>query len=146
MTDVSFGQSPTTVSARLAEFILRGAEVGGDVRTVSGWARAVGASSSSLRQCCRLAGVKPKDARDFTRVLGALQRADKSDRLSVVLDVADPRTLSALLSRAGIADQQAQQAAAVETFLEQQSFIPSHCPAVGRIRSLLTARRPTGHV
>ena len=94
---------PGCAAERWALHVLKGCRSSGDVKTLTQWALSAGVSYTSLRESCRLVGIRPHDARDFTRVLRAVinsqgQQCDPE----VLLDVSDSRTLATLFERAGL--------------------------------------------
>ncbi len=72
-----------------------------DFKTIDEWARTVGVSGGSLREMCRLLKIQPHDARDLARLFRAIHLAGPSGHFELMLDVADSRTLRALLDRVG---------------------------------------------
>ena len=135
--------SPETTSAarRLAIYIVRGSRVDGDLRTLGQWAHLLGVSYNSLRGCCMVAGARPRDARDFTRALGAVRRLRQTSRaasLGSFLDVADPRTLAAFLQRAGLRPTGNSSRALLDQFLEGQALLRPESETVRVLRSLLS--------
>jgi hypothetical protein len=76
-----------------------------DPRTVRTWSRSIGLCETQLRVTCRMAGFSAKASLDFARLLRAVVLQQNSDwSLGDYLDLADGRTLSRLLSRAGVDD------------------------------------------
>lgn len=75
-----------------------------DPHTLRLWARAAGASGSTLRSLCRAAHTSAKDSLDFARLLRAVvvgQSLDDWD-LANLLNVSDSRTLMRLIARGGL--------------------------------------------
>lgn len=128
---------PGSVAERWAMYVLKACGSDRDLKTLDDWATCVGVSYSSLRECCGLAGIRPHDARDFTRVLRVLINAhrDHSDP-KLLLDVSDERTLETLLTRAGLGDSEAI-SISVQQFLESQRFIPLDNAGLRILRTLL---------
>jgi CheY-like chemotaxis protein len=76
-----------------------------DPRTLSGWAELIPCPPSVLRSRCRAAGLTPRRALLFARLLRAVaRRQDGSRALENFVDVVDRRTLAALLTSAGFDD------------------------------------------
>jgi hypothetical protein len=92
------------VLTRWAEAVAKGMECPDDPKSVAEWARFIGTSDASLRELCSLAGLSPERSRTLVRVLRAVHLARRSGRMEPWewLDVADQRTLSRLLSAAGV--------------------------------------------
>jgi ActR/RegA family two-component response regulator len=91
-----------------------------DVPTVLAWCALIGRSKSSVSALCELIGVAPKAALDLARVLRAMRTSATSDVRETFL-VADPRTVTRLLERAGsLAIASAQ---GPVNFLDRQQFI-----------------------
>lgn len=130
-----------SVAWRLASLMALGCEARGDVKTISLWARHAGVSYSGLTELCRLAGVKPRHARDFVRVLRCVIHARlERCQLDHLLAIADRRTLKRLLNTAGLTPRLEWKALTVATFLDRQRFIPSDNPALAILRRLLGVR------
>lgn len=129
---------PHSVADRWATYVWRSCcTFKGDLKTLSEWAKCIGVSYSSLCETCRLLGVRPHDARDFTRVLGAIVTAARVGcPADVMLDVSDRRTLRRLLSRAAV-DFGQHTPSALE-FLGTQQFIPAHNPGVVALNVLMS--------
>jgi hypothetical protein len=120
-----------SVVDRWASLVVMGARAAEDLRTLALWARYVGVSYSSLAELCRLVGVRPHDARDFVRILRALQLSDgRRGSVEMMLDIADRRTAQRLLSRAGVGET----LPSIELFLLSQTFIPVDTPTWHAVR------------
>ena len=93
-----------------------------DVSNIATWATQAGVSSGALKTWCTVAGVHARDSLDFGRVLRVVKRhhgrvCDWHNAMAIV----DPRTLTKLLIRAGIAKDA--RLPDVATFLVDQRFI-----------------------
>jgi hypothetical protein len=107
------------------------------LRTLADWAKLAGVSYTSLREICYLLHIRPHDARDFARVLRAVLRSS-SDGWDPArfLDIADRRTMSALLEKSGLRNPEASRSL-LDQFLENQSFIDPANAGVLRLMALL---------
>src|SRR5215216_5384576 len=113
------GNGPTH---RLAVAVARMCYEQNDVRNIAEWARVTGTNRTSLIELCRRCRVRPRDCRDFMRVLRALSAAGgRIDQVEVTLDVGDFRTLRKMLSRAGLVGCELGQTIALGDFLDRQS-------------------------
>lgn len=109
----------------------------GDLRTLRAWARHSGVSYSSLRECCRLAGLKPHGAHAFVRVLRTILHSRVSGGpAEVLLEVRDRRTLDRLLHRAGLADKDRIEVSFGD-FVRGQRFVNHDHPALVALATLL---------
>jgi len=118
-------EHPRSSAHRWATYVLKACEAGDDLRTLEDWARCTGVSYSTLCEACRIVGIQPHVARDFTRLLRAMIKSSVYRcNPSVLLDVSDRRTLKALLERAGPAFGSGN-AASISHFIEQQRFVPN---------------------
>lgn len=139
-TDVAYparhsSQAGDAVS-RLVEHFGRTLTANRDLKTLGAWADHIGVSVTMLRQACYLAHVPPHDARDFVRVLVAVVRAQKMGcDLDLLFDIADSRTLHALLIKAGLAGRTAN--ASVGEFLARQQFVPTGHEVLRLLREAL---------
>lgn len=96
-----------------------------DPRTLKDWAYEVGVSSSTLREWCRLAHLKPKSALDFARLLRAVTLAHRIGRLPEdLLDISERRTLLRLFQRASLGA--GRPAPTTTEFLVSQTLIQNH--------------------
>lgn len=96
-----------------------------DPRTLTDWGHMIGSSTSRLRETCYLAGVQPRRALDFTRVLRLVLfslRMSSWDPANV-LDVADQRSIGALLRRGNAEFLKSSRLFSVEDFLNRQCFV-----------------------
>jgi CheY-like chemotaxis protein len=125
-----------SVADRWARLVLGTIDADCDPKTLTIWARAVGASRSVISECCRLVHVAAHDARDFARVLRVICRSGERWQPEAVLDLADPRTLRKLLARSGLAGT-AGRTPTMPQFLEQQRWIPKANAGLVALRSLL---------
>jgi len=115
--------SSSDVAHRWAALVIRALEGDRDVRTVEDWARRSGVSAGTLREVCRILGIRPHDARDLARLLNALLRAHRHQTtVESMLDVSDRRTLERLLVGAGLEGQP--RLLTVTAFLDRQRWIP----------------------
>ena len=126
-----------SAAGRWARYVADACASEEDFKTLGSWARFIGVSCSSLCESCRMLGIRPRDARDFARMLRALIQA-AAHRCSplVLLDVSDRRTLRNLLERTGLRNATTVPVS-VDEFLEAQRLIPRHHEEVKLLRSLL---------
>jgi hypothetical protein len=126
-----------SAAGRWARYVANACSSEDDFRTLSSWARFIGVSCSSLCESCRMLGIRPRDARDFTRMLRALIHA-AAHRCSplVLLNVSDRRTLRNLLERSGLRNV-ATAPLSVDGFLETQQFVPRDREEVRLLRLIL---------
>jgi hypothetical protein len=97
-------------------------------------------SYSSLSDLCKMAGLRPKDCRDFARVLRAVVQADRQGcQFEMLLDVADWRTLKHLADSAGLHLGQAPGANSVAVLLRTQQFIDQQHPVLKGLEGQLAA-------
>lgn len=76
-----------------------------DPRTLVEWGRLCGLSASSIKVRCRTAGLRPKTALDFCRLLRIVvsdEPGTRDRRTLGQLDIIDERTIRRLLRRVGI--------------------------------------------
>jgi hypothetical protein len=131
---------PTSAAERWAIYVLRACASTGDLKTLEAWAGCVGVSYSSLRESSSLLGIRPHDARDFTRVLRAVMQSALEDCSPwVLLDVSDSRTLRSLLERSGMSAAVQPGEISVEQFLSAQRFVPSGNAGLRVLRKLLAS-------
>lgn len=117
--------------------MLRACKSEKDLKTLSMWAHQVAVSYTTLCEVCRLIGVQPRHARDFTRVLRAVMRPSFDFRqLASFLDISDRRTLEPLLQTAGFYTL-VSQPVSVTSFLDNQQFINSENAGLRVIREIL---------
>ncbi len=108
-----------------------------DPRTLADWSRAIGVSRSVLVESCARLGIVPRDARDLARVLRLVRRPDEPWDPETALDVADRRTLRALLDRAGLLSPASAGRPTPRRFLDVQRFVPQANPGLVALRGLL---------
>jgi DNA-binding response OmpR family regulator len=118
----------STAAERWTQFVLRVCQADRDPRTLHDCAHLAGLSYTSLRELCRMLGIRAHDARDFARMLRALTLARRQRCAPIVfLDVRDQRTLRLLLARAGLASAGAALEWSLDEFLTGQCFVdPGH--------------------
>jgi hypothetical protein len=126
-----------SAAGRWARYVANACASEDDFKTLSNWARFIGVSCSSLCESCRMLGIRPRDARDFTRMLRALIHA-AAHRCSplVLLNVSDRRTLKNLLERSGLRNSSTVPVS-VDRFLEAQRLVPRDREEVRLLRLLL---------
>lgn len=124
---------------RLRSYVLRALDAEADFRTLGEWARAVGVSRSTLVQACRLMQVPPSQARDFSRFLRLVVLGAGACDPATDLNVSDPRTLSRLVRRAGLATYHAGEPLTVTGYLSRQRFLPQDHPVVLALARTLSA-------
>jgi two-component system OmpR family response regulator len=135
------GQPQSGLAIRWATLILKGTTADTDLRTIHDWARHVGSSYSTLCETCRLIGIRPHAARDFLRTLRAfVQSRNWPHSPSLLLDVADRRTLRHLLDGAGPSFQ-ASNDRTTRDFVSDQKFISTTNPGVVALLTLLERQK-----
>jgi hypothetical protein len=88
---------------RWVEVVCRVARSHEDPKTLEVWARLAGTSRSALTTLCRAAGIAPRPARDFTRLLRAcIVTGGNPAELHDVLDIVERQTAVRLFQRAGL--------------------------------------------
>ena len=113
-----------SVAHRWASIVLKPCEALHDPRTVLLWGRAIGSSSGTIEEICRLCGVTAHDSRDLARFLRALARSLQTGLpLREHFYVADERTLDRLFERAQVARDAT--TVPLAEFFSCQSFVPS---------------------
>lgn len=138
LTTAFHGNSEMPVMRRLARHMVAACRSDEDLNTLAKWARFEGVSYSTLCETCRLAGVRPHDARDFARMLRAVARANAEQcPVRVLLQVGDRRTLSVLLRRSGLTET-ANEPPSVQRFLQTQQFIGTDTSLVRAVLSFLS--------
>ena len=131
---------PASVAERWAMYILRACESPVDLPTVGRWARFVGASTTTLGECCRVLDIRPRDARDLMRLLRALRQSTSYGcRPESMLLVGDARTLDGLLMRAGVTPGYDSSNLTIDRFLSQQSFVRAGNDGLAALRRQLRA-------
>ena len=137
------GESPSTLQpikphalTRLAELSVLFIASREDKATLRLLGREVGHAAGCLRNWCRVAGVKARAFREFTRALRAVYRltAEPSTATSNVLEIVDVRTLERFRIRCGGTAKQLP--ATVDEFLEKQLFI-QHPEFIAAVRVVL---------
>ena len=110
-----------------------------DLYTLSLWCRYVGASYTTLRNVCHIAGEAPLASRDFMRMLRACERAATTgSQITPLLRVKDARTATRLLVRAGCRDAVP---TTVSSFVSGQQLVSPRSHAVNCLMSLLGSKR-----
>lgn len=133
---------PRTPCERWCNFVIRLVIAEHDLRSDAPWARHVGVSLSTLRDCCRRVMVKVEDARNFARALRAICHCGDYWTPETLLDIDDARTLKKFEERSGIrrgssAGERHVGAPTIEQFFERQEWLPRENSAVGALRRLL---------
>lgn len=118
---------------RWAGHVLAATDAEADPRTLADWSRAVGVSRSVLVESCARLGIVPRDARDLARVLRLVRRRDEPWDPETALDVADRRTLRALLDRAGLTGDALQVKPSTRQFLSRQRFVAQTNPGLAAL-------------
>lgn len=123
-------------TSRWASLVVRATDADFDPRTLALWGRCVGASVTTLRSRCRLAGVRTKASLDFARLLRAVTRSRATgSEVAIELDVYDLRTLRRLMCLGGLAVRtfSSDRSDFVHVFLRRQQLVQSeqalHCIA-----------------
>ncbi len=113
-----------------------------DPRTLSGWSRLAFISPGALKHWCHMAGLPPRHALVFARLLRAVLLARGGQpRPENLLDVVDRRTLAGLLRLAGLNPDQALPAD-IDTFLAHQVLVRDPAILSQVTQALATRRRP----
>lgn len=130
--------APRSAAERWAVLVLRGCSADHDLKTIHEWAHAIGASYSTLTDGCRLAGIRPHDARDFLRILRALFLArGRFDNLVHGLSIADSRTAKTLFAKAGLELTHVSGTITLRDFIDRQRFVdPTSDPIAALLRLL----------
>ena len=109
---------------RLANAMVSAALSPEDPKTLTKWSLCAAQSVGTLSTWCGAAGLRPKTALDFVRLMRAVGTAHQTGiPARHLLDTVDGRTLSSLLARAGI-NGHLEQLATLDTFLRSQRLIP----------------------
>jgi hypothetical protein len=88
---------------RLAAAVAGAVRCDRDCRTLSAWAREIGASRGTLRAWCHAAGASPRAVLDLARLVRLVCRTPPMSRDSLyLLDTVDPRTIVRLCERGGL--------------------------------------------
>ena len=128
---------PKSAAERWASYVMKACDSDGDLKTIAEWARIAGVSYSSLRESCRLLGIRPRDARDFVRVLRVLLRSTHRDgEIAALLDISDHRTLAALLRRAAL-NGTSRHGLSIGHFIRSQAFVHRDNEGLAAIARLL---------
>lgn len=132
------GPRVTSAAERLAALILKACCAEGDVRTLADWSESAGSSVSSLSEACRLLNIRPRDARDFARVLRVVLYSNSWNASPQSLfDVADRRTLNLLLQRAGVTNASELSRLEPSDFMRRQRFIEQGHDVLSVLRECL---------
>jgi hypothetical protein len=135
LSAVVLGQS---VAHRWAAHVIKACDAGDDFKTLGGWARYLNVSSTTLAESCRLLGILPHHARDLARALNAIvASAEQNCPPSVVLSIADTRTLRAFERKAGPNFRPAHTIEDIERFLDTQDFVASDNQGMRVLRQVL---------
>ena len=134
---------PTSTAERWADYVLRGCRSDKDLKTINIWAHQVAVSYTSLCETCRLIGVQPRQARDFTRILRAIIRSSfDSLQIASFLDVSDRRTLESILKNAGLSNHvRCPQPITILSFIDNQQFISCDNVGIRIIRDCVVKHR-----
>jgi len=90
-------------AARWADAVVALTESHTDVRTIGQWARAVGASASTVRAWCQRANVSPRRSLVLARLLRAVHHSEgRPWQPAQRLHVTDSRTLAGMLAAGGL--------------------------------------------
>jgi hypothetical protein len=130
---------PGSTAERWVHYVLGACRSEKDPRTLAIWAREVAVSYTTLCESCRLMNVRPRQARDFARVLRIiLMPSFDASQLAIFFDISDRRTLDSLLRNAGLPTEASPPVRiSVFDFLDNQHFIPMHNPGLNVLRELL---------
>lgn len=136
------GQDPgsrrISPAERLAQHIVKMIDCDEDPKTISDWSRHVGASSSTIREYCRLVHVKPQNARDLGRVLRGICRSGSTWLPEIVLDCSDIRTLKKIMTLAGLGARRGGPTPSALELLHQQHWVPQDHALLSAIKNLLS--------
>jgi len=134
----TMSHAPGSIAERWARYVFCACESASDVRTLHLWARAAAISCTTLSETCRLLGIRPHAARDFTRVLRAIVHScDGHHRPHVYLDVSDRRTLRALEALAGVDIESPAAESLLERFFAAQQFIDARNEGLAAVHACL---------
>lgn len=135
-SEPSLGDS---VAHRWATYVLKASTATDDLKTLAAWARHAGTSSTMISESCSILGIKAHNARDLSRALSAMLRAAQLHcPPSVLLDVADSRTLRAFRQKAGPEFGAAHNMDSISTFLDSQRFVEPRNYGMTILRTLLS--------
>ena len=130
--------TPRSAAERWAMKVLRGCGADHDLKTLAAWATEAGSSYSSLCETCRMLDIQPLAARDLMRVLrAAVQSRNLRCRVADLLDVADRRTLRALMARAGVDPRRYGHEISIDQFLASQHFVAPRNAGLTMLRAML---------
>lgn len=137
---------PRTPCERWCNFVIGLVMADHDLKSDAPWARHVGVSLSTLRECCRRVNVKVEDARNFSRALYAIRRCGGNWTPETVMDIEDARTLKRFEERSGVRrDPQTRERhlhpPTFEEFFCRQAWLPHDNPALLALRTLLLGAR-----
>jgi CheY-like chemotaxis protein len=131
---------PTShAAARWAEAVCKAIDAPHDPRTMELWGRHIGASSGSLRNWCRMAGLSPKRSLSVARMLRAINYSSALQRPEDVFNVTDRRTLRQLLTL-GDPKRRPSVPETIDEFFASQRWIESPS-AIEELKRLIRARR-----
>jgi FixJ family two-component response regulator len=134
---------PHSVAERWARLVVKACNADGDPKTLHEWAHVAGLSYTSLRELCRILGIRAHDARDLARMLRAVKKARLLHcQPQVFLDVSDKRTVSLLFARSGLDPATPERDLSVDDFLDRQRFVDAGQPALQILRLLLSSPEP----
>jgi FixJ family two-component response regulator len=129
----------STVAERWAQLIVCVCRADRDPKTLQAWAHLAGLSYTSLRELCRMLGIRAHDARDLARMLRALILARRGRCTpAMFLDVRDQRTLRVLFVRAGIDSLSDALDCSLDDLLRRQTFVEAGHPALLALRASLS--------
>jgi hypothetical protein len=129
-------RAPRSAAERWLLYVLKACEADTDLKTLESWAQHAAVSYTTLCANCRIMGIRPLDARNFTRVLRALRRA--SSQIcppQVFLDVSDVRTVRALSAQAGIDLESEADSSSIADFFARQQFVDGNNQGLQLIRN-----------
>jgi CheY-like chemotaxis protein len=120
---------PRTPFERWCNFLIRLVTSEYDLKTDGRWAKHLGVSLSTLRDCCKRLDLKVEDARNFARALRAISQSDEYWAPELVLDIDDRRTLKRFEERSGIErganpHGRAPRTPTIQSFFERQTWLP----------------------
>jgi CheY-like chemotaxis protein len=126
---------PRSTALKWARMLLEVCGADGDPRTMPLWGQMINTSPGTIRETCRVCGVRPHDARDLARFLRALSRnRSASVPLRTYFNVADERTLDHLFDRAGIPRDV--RTMTLPAFLLAQGFVRTSSPCLQELGHL----------
>jgi DNA-binding response OmpR family regulator len=136
---------PHSVADRWARLVVKACNADSDPKTLHEWAHVAGLSYTSLRELCRILGIRAHDARDLARMLRAVKKARLLHcQPQVFLDVSDKRTVRLLFARSGLDPARPERDISVDEFLDRQRFVDTRQPALQILRLLLSSPEPIG--